>query len=76
MAGRKPMTQTEFETRCESIRQAARARGFRVPRETSPQQTVIAADREVYEFVRTYADQHRTSMRAALTEIVRPLMGK
>lgn len=76
MANKRPMTQAEFAIRCESIRQAARARGFRVPRETSPQQTVISADREVYEFVRTHADERHTSMRAALTEILHPLMNK
>ena len=70
----RPMTQAEFEARCQRIREAATARGFRIPQDQPPIQTSIAADRQVYEFVRDHADRRRISMKAALAEIVRPLM--
>jgi hypothetical protein len=73
MASRKPMTQAQFEARCQQIRRAAGG-GFRVPRGHSPAQTSIAADRVVYEFIRAHADRRNVSMKAALTEVLRPLM--
>ncbi len=72
----KQMNQRQFDSRIRAIRASAKEGGFRLPREQSPEQTVISVDREVYEFVRRQADKTRRSLRATLTEIMRPLMGK
>jgi len=67
------MSKTEFEARQAEIRRLS-SYGHRSPRMSSPEQTTISTDREVYEFVRAHADRRRISLRSALTELLRPLM--
>lgn len=89
MAGRKPITQEEFNERLRRIKESvlqghgsARRRATeprmnrsrRQVRDHSPLQTIIAVDRDLYEFVRRIADRDRISLKSALSKLLRPVM--